>query len=221
MTNFQFEAQINPMKIFEWEEGWPLPTSEHPTLDRLLEQLSALGIPNDMAAFKRRYREISKEDQRFFLFPREPGLVENVFDPLRQAKMNHLLGNFVGVIGLCGMVAEKVAILICAINTPDESKQNEFERMTQTRRIRTLKDRNLISDEAVNAFGTIRASRRRYLHYWTSTRDDKMAREAVRVYGAAVQLVLDTMEIGFNNGKVTMKPALADYLAAQGRIRPA
>ena len=62
MPDFQFVAQINPMKILEWEEGWSLPTSENPTPGRLLEQLSALGVPRGMDAFKKRYGEISKDD---------------------------------------------------------------------------------------------------------------------------------------------------------------
>ena len=36
------------------------------------------------------------------------------------------------------------------------------------------------------------------MHYWTSTRNHKMAKEAVHVYGATVQLVLNIMGIGFH-----------------------
>ena len=218
MTDFQFVAQINPMKILEWEEGWSLPTSGNPTPDRLLELLSAVGVPRGMDAFKKRYGEISKEDQRLILFPMESALVENVFGPLRQAKMDYVLGNFVGVISLCGIVAEKVAILIHAINTPDKSERDTFEARTQAERVRILKDRSLVSHECINAFGTIRGSRRHYLHHWTSTSDQKTAREAVRMYGAAVKLALDAMGVGFSNGKVTLAPELAKYLATQGAI---
>ena len=218
MTDFQFVAQINPMKILEWEQGRPLPTSDNPTPDRLLDLLSALGVPKGMNAFKKRYGEISQEDQGLLLFPMESALVENVFGPLRQAKMDYVLGNFVGVISLCGMVAEKVAILIHAINTPDKSEREKFECQSQAKRVPILKDRNLVSHESVKAFGTIRGSRRRYLHYWTSTRDQKTAREAVRMYGAAVKLAMDAMGVGFSNGKVTLAPELAKYLATQGAI---
>ena len=219
MTEFLLESFINPMKVLEWEDHFPPNQSKNPTTEQLLEFLCSLGFSGDMAAFKRRYRKVSARDQRLFLFPREPRLAENLFDPLRQAKTSYLIGNYVAVIGLCGIVAEKVAIFIHMINTPDKTKWGEFERLEQSRRVRTLKDRSLVSSESVKAFGTIRAARKHYLHYWTSTRDDKMAQEAARVYGAAVELILTIMSIGFTNGTLTLEPKLIAYLAEMGKIR--
>ena len=135
---------------------------------------------------KMRYREVSTKDQGLFLSLQESKLVENLFGPLRQAKTSYLIGNYVGTIGLCGMVAEKVAILIHAINTPDEGKRARFERYGQARRVKTLKCRSLVSNDSVKAFDAIRAVRKRYLHYWTSTRDDWTAKEAVHIYEAAI-----------------------------------
>ena len=60
------------------------------------------------------------KDQGLFLSLQESELVENLFGPLRQAKTSCPIGNCFGAIGLCGMVVEKMAILIHAINTPDE-----------------------------------------------------------------------------------------------------
>ena len=211
---------VNPLKLFEWEKV-PIPTlPENPTPERLLEFLCSLGLSADMAAFKMRYREVSTKDQGLFLSLQESELVENLFGPLRQAKTSYLIGNYVGAIGLCGMVAEKVAILIHAINTPAEGERERFEQDDQARRVETLKRRSLVSNDSVKAFGAIRAGRKRYLHYWTSTRDDRMAKEAVHVYGAAIQLVLTTMEIGFTNGQITLAPPLVEYLKARGTIRP-
>ena len=218
MTDFSIEVSLNPMTILEWETRWALPTSENPTPNRLLESLSALGVPKGMDAFKKRYGEISQKDQGLILFPMESALVENVFSPLRQAKMDYVLGNFVGVISLCGMVAEKVAILIHAINTPDKSERDKFERQRQAKRVQILKDQNLISHESVNGFGVIRSSRRHYLHYWTSTSNERTAKEAVRMYGAAVNLALDAMGVEISGGKVTLVPELAKYLATQGAV---
>ena len=217
----QLSVFLAPMKFFEWEGDPAQPQPENPTPTCLLKFLCALGLPDDMAAFEARYRQVSQKDQRLVLFPLEPRLVENLFDPLRQAKTSYLLGNYLGAIGLCGMVAEKVAILVYALSTPDERKRKQFERTGQARRIRTLKDCNLVSKETVKAFGTIRAARNDYLHSWTSTRDDKMARVAVRVYGAAVQLVFTVMKIGFKDGHLRLSPPLVNYLDAQGEIRPA
>ena len=86
MANFQLSIFLQPMRLFEWEKD-PAPNlPANPTSDRLLQFLCALGLPNDIAAFKARYREVSKKDERLVLFPLEPKLVENLFDPLRQAK---------------------------------------------------------------------------------------------------------------------------------------
>ena len=211
---------VNPLKLFEWEKV-PIPTlPENPTPERLLEFLCSLGLSADMAAFKMRYREVSTMDQGLFLSLQESELVENLFGPLRQAKTSYLIGNYVGAIGLCGMVAEKVAILIHAINTSDEGERERFEQDDQARRVETLKRRSLVSNDSVKAFGAIRAARKRYLHYWTSTRGDRTAKEAVHVYGAAIQLVLTAMEIGFTNGQITLAPPLVEYLKARGTIRP-
>ena len=211
---------VNPLKLFEWEKV-PIPTlPENPTPERLLEFLCSLGLSADMAAFKMRYREVSTMDQGLFLSLQESELVENLFGPLRQAKTSYLTGNYVGAIGLCGMVAEKVAILIHAINTSDEDERERFEQDDQARRVETLKRRSLVSNDSVKAFGVIRAARKRYLHYWTSTRDDRTAKEAVHVYRAAIQLVLTAMEIGFTNGQITLAPPLVEYLKARGAIRP-
>ena len=174
---------VNPLKLFEWEKV-PIPTlPENPTPERLLEFLCSLGLSADMAAFKMRYREVSTMDQGLFLSLQESELVENLFGPLRQAKTSYLIGNYVGAIGLCGMVAEKVAILIHAINTSDEGERERFEQDDQARRVETLKRRSLVSNDSVKAFGAIRAARKRYLHYWTSTRrrpDDQRSRTRIR-----------------------------------------
>ena len=210
----------NPLKLLEWEKV-PIPTlPENPTPEHLLKFLCSLGLSADMAAFKMRYREVSTKDQGLFLSLQESKLVENLFGPLRQAKTSYLIGNYVGTIGLCGMVAEKVAILIHLINTPDKGERKRFERYGQVQRVETLKRRSLVLNDSVKAFGAIRAARNRYLHDWTSIRDDRTAKEAVHIYGAAIQLVLTAMEIGFTNGQITLAPPLVEYLKARGTIRP-
>ena len=220
MADSQIRIFLQPMQLLEWEHD-PAPNAlEDPTPDRLLKFLCALGLPNDVADFRARYREVSKKDQQLLLFPLEPKLVENLFDPLRQAKTSYLLGNYLSAIVLCGMVAEKVAILIHATNTPDESTRGEFERTGQARRVNILKERNLIPNTSAQAFGIVRAARRKYLHYWTSTRDDNMAKEAVQVYEATVQLVMNTLRTGFTNGKLTLARPIVEYLSQQGEFRP-
>ncbi len=214
----QVQVFINPMKLFEWEME-PISTlPEDPTPERLLQFLCTLGLRSDMEAFKARYRAISVKDQDFFFAIQDAGMVENLSGPLRQAKTSYLLGNYVGAIALCGLVAEKVAILMHAIKTPDEAARDAFERMEQSKRVDALKKRGLTT-QSVQDFGSIRAARRDYLHYWTSIGDERMARDTVRAYGAATRLVLAAMGVSFVNGALALSPPLAAYLKARGVIR--
>lgn len=43
---------INPMKLFEWEKGTPIPNlPKDPTPERLLQFLCTLGLASDMPAW--------------------------------------------------------------------------------------------------------------------------------------------------------------------------
>ena len=108
---------------------------EHPTPKSLLEFLVPLEMPSDMTAFRERYSAVSEKDRTLFLSLEEPELKENLFGPLRQAKTNFILGNYVGSIALCGIVAEKVAILVHALSSSSEHERNEFEGFDQSREL--------------------------------------------------------------------------------------
>ena len=49
-------------------------------------------------------------------------------DHYAKAKTNYILGNYVGSIALCGIVAEKMAILIYRMNTPNSTKLEDFDK---------------------------------------------------------------------------------------------
>jgi hypothetical protein len=209
---------INPMRLFEWDDE---PTQElpaDPTPERLLQYLSTLETPPDMKAFKKRYRTISKKDQQLVLMIEEPELIENLFRPLRHAKTSYLLGNFVGTIALCGLVAEKVAILIHALNSPAEAEREAFEAKDQSKRVEYLKQQGLATETMMQDFGAIRAARKDYLHYWTPA-DSRVAEDAIHAFGAAVRLVLSIIGFAFNDGKIGVNPKLVPYLKARGAIR--
>lgn len=215
----QISVFINPMKLFEWEKEPIGDLPPDPTPERLFQFLCPIGVNSKAAALKARYQEISTKDQDLVFSIQEPGMVENLSGPLRQAKTSYVLGNYLGAIALCGIVAEKVAILIHAINTPEEGDRDDFERLGQAQRVEQLKDRKLLGAESIQDFGQIRAARKRYLHYWTAINDERTARDAVNAYGAATRLVLACMGVGFASGALTLKPALAAYLKDRGIIR--
>lgn len=214
----QMKVFINPMKLLDWEPPPMSAPGTNPTPEDLLRFLCPLDMPTDMPAFKKRYSEASAKDRDLFLSIQESGIVENLFGPLRQAKTNYILGNYVGAIALCGIVAEKVAIFVHAVEIPEDAKREAFEAMDQYRRVQELKDSGWITPQSVQDFGDIRAARKKYLHYWTSINDERTAKDAVLSYAAATRLVVAAMGFGFSEGSLTLKPSVAAYLRARGPI---
>ena len=206
---------MNPSKLFEWEP--PSAPNENPTPERLLTFLCTLDMPSDMSAFKKRYLEISKMDHDLLLSLEEPYLKENLFGPLRQAKTNYLIGNHVGSIALCGIVAEKLAILINVISSPHETERKRFEKDDQATRVKKLKRAGHIDQRMAKDFGDIRAIRRSYLHEW-NTPEEHTAKRAAQAYASATRLVLGAMKLKIVNGHVSLSPKLTKYLEAQGDL---
>lgn len=217
MTKKYLPVFLNPLKLLEWEPGVGTPEApENPTLERLLVFLCPLNIPADLAAIRNRYVEASDKDLGVHFYIGEPAIIENLFGPLRQAKTNYVLGNFIGSIALCGIVAEKVAILIYAINTPDEAKCEKFEKqMFQGRRVNKLKEKGFIERQSKVDFDCISAARKSSLHHWNSPEEDT-AEPALQAYAAAVRLVCATTDFKFGDGKVSLNPGLEKYLEHRG-----
>ncbi|MCY4654761.1 MAG: hypothetical protein OXC95_16555 [Dehalococcoidia bacterium] len=190
---------------------------ENPTPESLLGRLCSLDVPSDMPAFKERYVEVSKEDIELFFSPEEPELKENLFGPLRQAKMNYLLGNYIGSIALCGIVAEKVAILIHLMNTSCANCHELYQRSAQVRRVSLLKKRGLIETQSRTDFESIRKARNSVLHNW-NTPDDAIANKAVQTYCAAARLVLKMMDANPVSGALSLNPEFMKYLDDRGEI---
>ena len=90
-----------------------------------------------------------------------------------------MLGNYLGTISLCGMVAEMLAILLFEIaeleyhgkkmTRTDERGLfgNSFERLGRDRRVSILYANRLIDKELKDSFDAIRSNRRQYLHFWS------------------------------------------------------
>ena len=97
MPRMYYRTFANPLKLLHWETGFRAPNlPENPSPDDVLKFLCPLEGSSDMSAFRKRYVEISKEDSGLIFSLEEPELKENLFGPLRQAKTNYMLGNYVG-----------------------------------------------------------------------------------------------------------------------------
>jgi restriction system protein len=176
-----------------------------------------------------RYQQISVEETRFFAAPAEDRILEKLVWPLRHAKSSYTLGNFLGTISLCGMVAEMVAMLLFDIteptlnNRPMENRDREalfgrsFEKLDPYRRVEVLRAYGAIDDQTKEAFELIRATRRRYLHLWSQDHD-RLADDAVSVFKAAVRLVVRAVGQDIQKGDLVALPLKTESAFAFGRV---
>lgn len=231
-----FAGWINPLQFLEVDDPWAsllLPSGEAapPTTEQILAFLCEPGSPNDAASLVARYKEISVEPQRLFVAPSEPNILAKLVWPLRHAKASYTLGNHIGVVALCGMVAEMVAILTWKLAEPTFAGRklaegteaavlgSEFERLGQERRVRVLQGLGLIPDDVAALFTTIRLARSRYLHRW-SEHHGELANQARDCYHAAVALVVGLIGQDIRDGMVLLNPLLVEYLRLAGQVEP-
>ena len=206
MRKMQMRGFLNPLEVFLWEPEF------------LLSFLCALDAPKDMSELKKRYEMVSKKDQSLLFSFEEPEIKENLFEPLRQAKVNYILGNYVGTIALCGIVAEKLAILIHNMHTCDETKRANFEKKWgQQKRLDHLKNLGLIDTQARSDFGSIKAARDEALHHWIIPKK-RTAQRTAQVFALAMRLVRDRIGLKIVNGTVVMNPDITRYLEERGEI---
>ena len=209
---------MRPLHYLAWEPEFRssnLP--ENSVADELLTFLCPHDVHSDISDFRKRYEAVSKHDRSLLMSFPEPELQENVFGLLRQAKTNYVVGNYVGSIMLCGVVAERVAILVHAINTPCETERRSFQALGQKRRVDCLKRRKLVGNQSMQDFGNIRTARNSKSHDWTIP-DASTAKLAVRMYSAATRLVVDMMDVSFEEGRAILNQEFRDYLMNPGGV---
>lgn len=151
--------------------------------------------------------------------------------PLRHAKGNYALANYLGCIALCGMVGEMVAILQWDISkvtlqghpmTDTEQKAvfgRTFEKLGQERRADVLHSLKLIDDKILEAFNRLRGLRNKYLHFLSQPHTE-LSVDARQAYGCALTLVSYVLGQTFVDGSVVLRPELMAYLAEKGIVIP-
>ena len=213
---------LKPLMIPEWEPGFPSSeSSEEPGPMLLVRSLCSLDALSDISACKKRYLELSEIDQGLFISIEESEIRKNLFDPLRQAKTNYILGNYIGSIALSGIVAEKLAILIYIMDNPSHTKLETFnKKLDQKRRVTMLWKADLIGEDSVRDFCFIREARRSSLHHWRAS-EEFIAVQAAQTYAAATRLVDAATDFGITNGPLTMNSKLWKYLEDKGVIETA
>ena len=210
-------AQLNLFKLFEWDPDFSqvMNLPENPTYERLLEYLCSIDMESDMSAFKSRYVQVSETDRDLIINFIEAEIDENLVSPLRQAKTNYILGNYVGTIVLCGIVAEKVALFTYKKNTTDEAECEKFDDLYQPERVKRLKKLGYIDEQSEKDFKFLIGVRRSYLHHWNIP-EARTAERAVQSYAAAVRLIFAVIHISFDDGTVFMDDRTFEYLEKRG-----
>jgi hypothetical protein len=109
-------AVINPSYFLDLDVPAPPGQGERPTLASVLGFLCPGDGGADLSLLSKRYNEISPEPVRLVAVPAEQRILDKLAWPLRHAKASYMVGNYLAVIALCGMVAEMVALLIWEVS---------------------------------------------------------------------------------------------------------
>ena len=215
-------GQINPLAFPKLDFSPDLPNDRD-----VLESVCSPGVPADAASIVSRYREIASESVPLIVAPAERQILDKLVWPLRNARAAYVVGNYLAVIALAGMVAEMVAILrwnIAEVSINGQPMTSEiqkamfgrtFERLGQEQSIKVLKACGLIDGAAKERFETIKTIRKNYLHLW-SQNHHSLPDDAVKSYRAAEALVVTIIGQDFSNGKIVISQELVKYLEREG-----
>jgi hypothetical protein len=209
-------ALVNIFKPLPFvEAGDELATSD---LIRLLCAPSGHLKP---AALIERYKRISSAAMEPAILPALPILIEKVVTPLVNAKVAFIAGNPLGTIALCGFVAEMIALMLYEMARNEgrvvDVTSDEFERCGQQKRVKILRERDIIDQETNEAFDLIRQVRRNYLHF-ISQDHSPVSEGALQVYAKSIWLLVNLVGQEFDKGAWVPKPSFARYLSKHGLL---
>lgn len=225
------DACPNPLCFFEADDAWSRLFKADVTAEHVLKYACAPDESAAIAEIVERYKHISDRSIDILAAPAEAKILQKLIWPLRHAKTAYMLGNYLGTIAMCGLVAEMVSVLIFEIsdvrinNNKIERKEqtalfgSSFEDLGQQRRVDVLFAYGLIDDVTKTKFDAIRIKRKRYLHLW-SEEHEQLPKDAVAAYSATVSLVAKVIGQDFQKGKLLLNPALVAYLRRAGVLQP-
>ena len=224
MSDASFPIFVAPLSISALE----VPLPENVSHDSGHVVLSLVGdLVGDtigvLAAARNRYVQISGTGEEPHIVPLHDAIMRHVIRPLKEAKQCYVLGMPVACIAQAGFVGEMVALWRFRMVQPtldgrplDEETQrlllgSEFDKLGQEARIRVLRAVDTLDTGTVQAFGQLRAIRRQYMHFMVDAPHDadKDARDAYRL---ACILVVKTLGMSFDNGKVILPPKAMNYI---------
>jgi hypothetical protein len=217
------EVFVNPLNFIEADDLIAGRIKEMPSDQKIVRYLCDPNVKSDLQDVIQRYGQICKEEALLFAVPYEPVIFEKLIWPIKNAKASFILGNYLGTIALCGMVAEMIAIMLFDMYRPQINGQmmtekdevslygSKFEKLTQERRIGVLTVSNIIGDEIRSYFNNIRILRRQYLHLWSHKHSTILA-DSITCYKSAVKILSWVIGQDVKEGILQLKPTLMKYL---------
>jgi len=224
------KAWINPLAFIEVDEPWASRPPSEVTAEIILGYMCPTTSP-DVKTLVEKYKEISVEEKRLNVVPAEERILEKLIWPLRHAKAAYMVGNNLGTISLCGIVAEMVTVLYFDISNIliggdklDEDKQKllfgrRFEKLGQERRVKILRSFNIISEEMEDKLNQIRMIRRKYLHLWSQDHE-RLPKDAIEIFKMAESIVAEIIGQDIEDGYFKLNPAILKYLERKGAYEP-
>ena len=227
------KGTVNPLSFIAVDNG-----GADPTLEEVLKFLCPPAVSSDVESLIQRYQAIGPPPYALAVVPAEPEILNKILLPLRQAKASYVIGNYLAVIALCGMVAEMVAIFLWELESEklnrltkenqkkrfkkmfetEEELEQWFERRGQKERIELLLEFELIEPDTKSSFDEIRETRRKYLHL-LSQDQDSLPEDAIDLFHKAESLVAIAVGAeGFDDGKVILSNKLIEYLKRHDRF---
>jgi hypothetical protein len=106
--NYLVNACPNPLRFFEADENWSSLIKTGVTPDHIIRYACAPDESAEIAQIVDRYRQISDKSADILVAPAEAKILQKLIWPLRHAKAAYMLGNYLGTIAMCGLVAEMI-----------------------------------------------------------------------------------------------------------------
>lgn len=226
----QVEVFVNPLLFIEAEDSVPLKREVLPDYEAIVKYLCRPIEDQSTETIITRYREIKQGAARLFAVPLEDDIFVKLIWPLKHAIGSYMVGNYLGAIALCGLVAEMATILLFKISpiminnrilTEEDEREifgRKFERLSQSRRIEILHGYNIIHEDQAKALKLITDKRNPYLHRFDQDHTF-LAREAKEAFNATVSFLVNVIGQGIDSqGRILLNPKLQKYLADAGLV---
>jgi len=223
MADVDMPVYMRPLAIATLEEPLPANVSSAAGDVALMYLGDLVQKPTDpLATLRERYGEVSNKSE-LHIVPLHDAIMRHIVRPLREAKQCYVLGMPVACIAQAGLVGEMVALWRFRMIQPhidgrplDKELQQlvlggEFDKLGQEQRVRVLRDFEPIDEETVQAFGELRSVRRKYLHFMVDEQTDIDA-DTRRALGYANTLVVKTLNVAYENGKLVLPPNVVSYI---------